>query len=225
MGVSKAQKARSEVTCKCGCGKVFMAFPVYRPAAEGGGLRVPEYYRGHHPNCKKSAKAWNKGLKKGDHPSISRMGFQPGHPPYIDGHHLHKMLRENPEIRAKWLASKQNQIPWNKGLSKLEYKNGFSTGPEHGNWKGGHGGIRDTAEWQRIRREVQKRDNYTCQHCGDKNHKGRGSRIRLEVHHIVAIHEDKHKALDFSNLVTLCSKCHRKTHNFGSKALMNRRGK
>lgn len=225
MGTSKAQRERISVICKCGCGTEFSAFPVYRSKADGGGLRVPEYCRGHHPNCLKSqtsnSPAWNKGLKKGDHPSIDRMGFQPGHQPYNDWSHVNQQLATDPELKAKWIKSKKGQIAWNTGLTKSQYPNGIATGPDHGNWKGGHRGAIDTATWQDLRRSVLKRDNYTCQHCGDRNRKGRGSRINLEVHHIEAVSKAPDRALDASNLITLCRSCHFKTHNYGSKAVKN----
>lgn len=223
MGTSKAQREGVMVICKCGCGKEFKAFPVYRSKAEGGGLRVPEYYRGHNPNCRKTqagnVPVWNKGLRKGDHPSIDRMGFQPGHEPYNDWSHVNQRLANDPELRAKWLASKKGQIAWNKGLTVKDYPNGVVTGPANGNWKGGHRGAVDTSAWKRLRVETLKRDNYTCQQCGDRNRKGRGSRINLEVHHIVVVCDAPHLALEPSNLLTLCRPCHFKTHNYGSKAV------
>lgn len=223
MGTSKAQRERATVVCKCGCGESFSAFPTYRSKAEGGGLRVPDYKVGHNPNCKKSqfgkVPTWNKGLRKGDHPSIDRMGFQPGHEPYNDWSHVNEKLATDPELRKRWLESKLGQVAWNKGLTKAEYPNGIATGEEHGNWKGGHRGAVDTAAWQVLRRETLKRDNYTCQECGDRNRQGRGSRINLEVHHVEAICDAPDRALDPTNLITLCRSCHYKTHNFGSKAV------
>ncbi|MCK0507912.1 HNH endonuclease [Aromatoleum anaerobium] len=226
MGTSKLQRERVVVTCACGCGETFSAFPTYRSKAEGGGLRVPEYKRGHHPNCRKSqtgrAEPWNKGMKKADHPSIERMGFQPGHAPHNDWSHVNELLRSNIEVRKKWLEHKRGQVAWNTGLSREQYPNGIASGAGHGNWKGGHRGTVDTAEWQRLRRETLVRDNYTCQECGDKNRQGRGSRIQLEVHHIIALCEDPSLALDPDNLITLCRSCHYKTHNYGSKAVKRR---
>lgn len=222
MGVSKTQAAGVEVVCKCGCGEVFLAFPVYRSKSEGGGLRVPEYKRGHHPNCRKAqlgnVPTWNKGLTKADHPSISRMGFQPGHKPYNDWSKVNALLSENAELRKQWLAAKKGQVAWNKGITKTDYPNGIATGEAHGNWKGGDGGFRDTAEWKTVRYATMRRDKWTCQECGDHNHAGRGSRIILEVHHIVAACHDNSLVLDPSNLVTLCHDCHVETHNYGAKA-------
>lgn len=224
MAVSKAQTIGVWTSCKC-CGIAFKAFPVYRPKSEGGGLFTPEYKRGHHPNCRKTQtqnkKTWNTGIKKGDHPSTLRMGFQIGHPNYNrKGAHL--TFHNNPIARAKWLESKKGQIPWNKGLPVSKYPNGFPIGENHGNWKGGKGGARDTGKWQQTRLIVYRRDNFTCQHCGDRNHEGRGQRIRLEAHHIQDVNEAPDRIFDLTNIITLCKLCHRKTHNYGSKAVKKR---
>ena len=223
MSMSKAQKEGVVVVCKCGCNTEFKATPIYRKKSEGGGLRTPEYMRGHHPNVKQFGKvpAWNKGLKKGDHPSIERMGYQKGHVPHNDWSHVNDALKNDPELRKRWLDSKKGQVAWNKGLTLNQYPNGIAAGEKHGNWKGGHRGIVDTSEWQKMRLSILKRDKYTCQYCGDVNRKGRGSRINLEVHHIVALCESIELALDPDNLVTLCRPCHYKTHNYGSKAYSN----
>lgn len=220
MSISKAQKEGVVVICKCGCNKEFKAFPLYRKKIDGGGLRIPEYMRGHHPNVKqfkKNEPTWNKGLKKGDHPSIDRMGYQPGHAPHNNWDHVNAALRNDAELRKRWLDAKQGQVAWNSGLTLNDYPNGIATGADHGNWKGGHRGIVDTAAWQKLRVETLKRDAYTCQHCGDKNRKGRGSRCNLEVHHIVALCESLELALDPDNVITLCRPCHFKTHNYGFK--------
>lgn len=59
-------------------------------------------------------------------------------------------------------------------------------------------------EW---RREVYKRDNYTCQCCGDN----RGHNLR--AHHILNYSEHKELRLDLNNGITLCNKCHKKFHD------------
>ena len=220
MSTSKAQREGLTRICKCGCNQEFTAFGVYRKKVDGGGLRFPEYMRGHHPNAKKFKKdepTWNKGLKKGDHPSIDRMGFQLGHEPHNNWDKVNDSLKNNSELRKKWLESKKGQVAWNKGITLNEYPNGIATGDKHGNWKGGHRGLVDTSAWKKLRCEILKRDNYTCQECGDKNRIGRGSRCPLEVHHIVAICESLELALNPENLITLCRSCHFKTHNYGFK--------
>lgn len=67
------------------------------------------------------------------------------------------------------------------------------------------------ADWQRTRKQVRRRENYTCQSC----HKHE-SEFDLEhsVHHIIpySLWTDKQKANELSNLMLLCEPCHRKIH-------------
>ena len=217
MGISKAQRDAPERICVCGCGQTFKPFPKYRPKSESGGFRYPDYIRGHHPKRHKVA-GWNKGMKKGDHPSLESMGFRPGHQPYTDWSHVNEKLRTDSKLRKRWLTAKKGQKAWNEGLIRDQYPNGIAAGPQHGNWAGGHGGLRDTAEYQRFRLAMYKRDKHACQECGDRNHKGRGSRIRLELDHIVPVCDAPERVMDPSNVRTLCRPCHFKTETFGSKA-------
>lgn len=225
MPTSKAQQNRVPVICKCGCGETFTPFPVYRPKAEGGGLKTPEYKPGHNPNCRKTQNVagWNRGMKKGDHPSLERMGFQVGHEAFCDWTHVNVRLSTDPELRAKWLANKKGQVAWNTGKKKEEYSKPFPTGEDHGNWCGGRRGFRDTSEYRLLRLEILKRDNYTCQECGDRNHEGRGSRITLHVDHILPVATHPDLGMEPSNLRVLCYKCHIKTDTFGTKVLSFRK--
>ena len=207
--------------CRCGCGERFEARLNYRTRDKRGKPTYPRYKRGHHPNCRKTQTsnkpAWNAGMKKGEHPSLERMGFQPGHEAFHDWGPVNERLRNDPKFRARWLKSKKGQVAWNTGLTKEQYPNGIASGAEHGNWLGGHGGIRDTAAFQEFRRAILKRDHWTCVMCGDHNHKGRGSRIVLHVDHIEPICIAPHRALDPTNARTLCFDCHTETETYGPK--------
>lgn len=207
--------------CRCGCGERFEACLIYRVRDRKGRPTYPDYKRGHHPNCRKTQTsnkpAWNSGLTKGSHPSLERMGFQPGHPAFHDWTAVNKQLREDPKLRARWLRSKKGQIAWNTGLTKDQYPNGIVSGAKHGNWLGGRGGIRDTAVYADFRRMILKRDRWTCQECGDRNHKGRGSRIVLHVDHIEPVCAVPERTLDPTNVRTLCFTCHTLTETYGPK--------
>jgi len=73
---------------------------------------------------------------------------------------------------------------------------------------------RNYDEYKQWRKQVFKRDNYTCQCCGDKN--GNGKRIKLAAHHLDGYHWCKEKRLDIDNGITLCWDCHNKFHtNYG----------
>jgi 5-methylcytosine-specific restriction endonuclease McrA len=67
------------------------------------------------------------------------------------------------------------------------------------NWTGGKKGYRGPG-WERVRQQVLKRDNFTCQHCGARND--------IHVHHIIPYRKTKDNSL--SNLITLCRSCHTK---------------
>jgi crossover junction endodeoxyribonuclease RuvC len=111
-----------------------------------------------------------------------------------------------------------------KGGNTTSFKIGQTLGSKHWNWKGGitplHSLIRASAKYKKWREAVFKRDNYTCQRCGDK--KGRN----LEAHHAVKFSilleryniktlEDADKCYRLWSIIsgkTLCKKCHKLTH-------------
>lgn len=80
-------------------------------------------------------------------------------------------------------------------------------GALHPNWKGGITPSRmlmyQSAIYQAWRRAVFKRDDFTCQLCGE-----RGG--RLEAHHIAPVRDNINTLLmyDIHNGVTLCKDCH-----------------
>ena len=61
--------------------------------------------------------------------------------------------------------------------------------------------------WKSIRKKVRERDNFTCQRCGITEKKLGHA---LPVHHIIPLRKfDSWKEANvFSNLVSLCPKCH-----------------
>lgn len=95
-----------------------------------------------------------------------------------------------------------------------EWHSATIRGENHPGWKGGYPGYRGP-NWHQQRATVIKRDENTCQRCG--RHQSQLSRT-LEVHHIVPfvsfgyIRDENDfyiQANDATNLVTLCSTCHR----------------
>ena len=63
--------------------------------------------------------------------------------------------------------------------------------------------------WNRLRHVIFTRDHYRCQMCGKKLDRSSKSRIPV-CHHIVPVGYGGSHA--FSNLETLCSRCHRFVH-------------
>jgi 5-methylcytosine-specific restriction endonuclease McrA len=63
----------------------------------------------------------------------------------------------------------------------------------------------NSSQWKAVRREVLRRDHYTCAHCY-----GRAE----EVHHVVELTPDNINDMNISlnpdNLLSLCHTCHTK---------------
>lgn len=66
---------------------------------------------------------------------------------------------------------------------------------------------RQYPEYNKWRERVYKRDNYTCQCCGD-NEGG-----NLNAHHIFNYMEHEELRTDISNGITFCDKCHKAFHD------------
>lgn len=89
------------------------------------------------------------------------------------------------------------------------------TKEQHWNWKGGISGEREcemqTSKYKEWRKEVFKRDNFTCEFCGQKGYK-------LNAHHIRNWADNKSLRTDVNNGITICKKCHEEFHHkYGRK--------
>ena len=92
------------------------------------------------------------------------------------------------ECYSKWNTG-ENSSSWNPNLTDEERENG-----------------RNIEGYSRWIKEVYKRDNYTCQCCGDnKGH-------NLNAHHLKSYHWDKEHRTDIKNGITLCESCHKLFH-------------
>ena len=73
------------------------------------------------------------------------------------------------------------------------------------NWQGIRKPHRHGANWYAARRRALRRDNHTCQRCGDAER-------QLHVHHLIPgrLFASTEDANEISNLITLCGSCHRR---------------
>lgn len=82
-------------------------------------------------------------------------------------------------------------------------------GPLNHRWGGGSGSAtqaeRRTIEYRAWRKAVYRRDDFTCQRCGQRGGE-------LHAHHVIPFAQDKSKAYDVGNGITLCVRCHRAIH-------------
>lgn len=101
-----------------------------------------------------------------------------GKPSYNKGNHYSKAQRER--------------------ISKSHL--GVLLGKKHWNWKGGTSFEPYPSTFNgALKREIQERDNYTCQLCGERDN---------IVHHIDYDKQNNNP----SNLCVLCARCHSKTN-------------
>lgn len=78
----------------------------------------------------------------------------------------------------------------------------------------------NSGDWNLLRLEALKRDNYECQECkrlgfvhvDSKKEEGKRKSVELNVHHIKEIENHPELALELDNLETLCLGCHNKMH-------------
>ena len=86
-------------------------------------------------------------------------------------------------IKGKVMIWVGNKAPWDKSDKEL----------------------RNTLQYREWRESVFVRDNYNCQHCGQRGGE-------LNAHHIKPYAKHKKLRLEIGNGLTLCIDCHRKEH-------------
>jgi len=84
------------------------------------------------------------------------------------------------------------------------------------NWKGGitppRQALYSTLEWKALVKKVRKRDENTCQRCGEKEEPGNA----LIIHHISPFKSENYQ-LALDNLTSLCHDCHIFVHSDRNK--------
>ena len=117
-------------------------------------------------------------------------------------------------------------VPWNKGKfgeytqppihgKKISAKlRGISLEEWDGNITPENIAIRMSAKYKAWRTNVFIRDNYTCQECGLRGHKGHGKRVVLNADHIKPFSTHPELRFLIDNGRTLCVECHKKTDTF-----------
>lgn len=124
-----------------------------------------------------------------------------------------KIYRKSDEFRQKHsqatkqaMAKPENRKRFEKGIQKRVLNT--PKGENSPLWKGGKVLQSQTArrsqEYVTWRKQVFKRDNYTCQDCGSKKN--------LHAHHIKYFADYPKLRFEVSNGKVVCNKCHSKIH-------------
>ncbi len=109
-------------------------------------------------------------------------------------------------------CSKDCYFIWQRGKPKVILKKIDKRKEKNPNWRGGitkiSFQIRASDEYKEWREKVFKRDDWTCQKCGNRSSKN--NYLRIEAHHIkpFALFPECRFLID--NGLTLCKKCHDK---------------
>jgi len=143
-----------------------------------------------------------KGFQKGHKINLGREYPNRISTPMKGRKHTLEAIRKIKEARAKQTFT----VARNKKISIA------NSGENHWNWQGGKTAkaqkIRNSKEYHLWRTAIFKRDNYTCQHCGE-----RGGQLNAD--HIKPFCNYPELVFDMDNGRTLCLKCHKKTDTFG----------
>lgn len=198
-------KKRFLINCECGCGeKIINLDKKARPR---------RFVSGHHIKLQDYSKRDNSHLLK--------YSYKKGHRPWTADHPELVIGEKNPfygkkhskktkEVISKKVSEKhKGKSPKNLYLlmkkgEKSRFNKENTAKEKNNNWKGG---ITPTTLLERdkfdrlLRKDVLKRDNYTCQMCGV-----RGG--NLHVDHIQAWEDFVELRFTMDNLRTLCVECH-----------------
>jgi len=153
---------------------------------------------GDNPKSRKNLKlghGWNKGMSKSNGDNLSY-----GKP---RSETTKQLISQSLKGKTKSLKHRQNL---SKSRLDLFDKLGRKI-PRSAKWDG---------RYQRWRRAVLERDNYTCQYCGIYEE-------HLHTHHIFKFIDYPELRYNVENGLTLCGKCHRKTENYGVKKCITRK--
>ncbi len=125
--------------------------------------------------------------------------------------------KKRPKFSDEWKdniskSMKGRKITWNDKLKKPkteEHKKKISLskmGDRNPMWQGGvYEDLSVSPEYGRCRQKVLKRDNLTCQQCGDK-------KSELHVHHKKFKRKFPKLIFNVGNGIVLCKRCHNKIH-------------
>lgn len=163
--------------------------------------------------------AWNKGIPRTDEEKknisvgCKRNYKKENHPNY--GKPRSEELKEK---QRKSMLGRKHTDEHNKKIGASS-KGKFS-GDKHWNWKGGISvlitNIKNCDKYSEWRTQIFGRDNFTCQHCGNRGswlnaHHIKKFSLILEEHNITSVEEalNCESLWNIDNGITYCKNCHK----------------
>ena len=141
--------------------------------------------------------------------SLAKKGITPKFIPDNTGRVLSeetkKKIGDANRGRPSWHKGKKRSVEFRKKMSKI-FKERFKNPENHPSWLGGKSFEPYAPEFnKKLKEQVKKRDNYTCQEC---NYEEKDLKYPLSIHHID--YNKKNNLL--INLIALCNSCHSQTN-------------
>ncbi len=192
--------------CRCDCGKVTITYGTSLRGNKTQSCGCLNVERVKSLDSRKNLRQKNLGKKHSEETKSKMSASHKGKNTWSSGTKWTDAQKEKLKSRTAWNAGKIGECPQLGNPQR---------GSKSHRWKGGitpiNKAIRNSVEYKKWRREVFKRDDFTCQQCGI-----RGGTLNAD--HIKSFALYIELRFDLSNGRTLCVPCHRKTPNFGSKA-------
>jgi hypothetical protein len=169
-------------------------------------------------NCNKERYIWNYQINKAKYCSTKCASIGRWNNPTKKM--LNSLINNQMIMAKKRIGMKHTKVSKDKmSLNRI----GKCTGIDNCNWKGGitpyKQKIYHSNMYNKWRKAVFERDDFTCRSCGYRC--GDGFNINLEVHHRIPTNKlintkfEKY-IFNLDNGITLCRKCHNKTLIFHS---------
>ena len=181
----------------------------------GAPSKMPEYWK-EALRKPKNGIAWNKGKTKETDNRLMLISKN------LIGQYKYPERHQNEKVECSCgcgeLIDKYDKKGRRKNYKVGHCKDGhFITervsGGNNNHWKGGitpiNEKIRTSIEYDNWRKNVYKRDKYSCQICGKKKD--------IVAHHIKAFADYPDLRFNVENGITLCRSCHFKVHRGGCK--------